>query len=158
MMGTRVRHLVEMQACLDMLKAAFNFRPLLLDVNDIRMNNTTNNDAFRNGSIYEGNSQRVFDWDEAARLIQWHKPDKAYAGLIETWRNTGGCIWQDRGIVRAADTYTFLASTWATPVLILDTVVVDCWLWDTETEWDDKTYYPVSALHILQGFKADGSS
>jgi hypothetical protein len=68
----------------------------------------------------QGNEVKVFDWHKAAKLILKHQPKIARAGLSEDWDWTGGEIWQDGKPVPEEDTYTFLASTHATPELVLD--------------------------------------
>ncbi len=93
----------------------------------------------------------VFDWDKAARLIVEREAMSAGAGLSQDWDSTGGPILKDCRPVPADDTYTYLASTWATPELEIDGEIVDCFVMESETEWDEKTYWPESALAILKG-------
>ncbi len=60
----------------------------------------------------------VFDWIEAAKNIKEKQPQKAVAGLSRDLEWTSGIIYQNNCIVEDSEIY--LASTWATPVLILD--------------------------------------
>ncbi len=93
----------------------------------------------------------VFNWDLAAQLIRERKPAIARAGLLEDWGCTGGVIFNDEKPTPANKTYTFLSSKWATPVLMLDSEIVECWVYKTDApEWNCDTYWPESALKILQ--------
>lgn len=102
------------------------------------------------GQANRGREEMVFDWDKAARLIAERKPQTASAGLSGDWEWTGGEIYRDGKPVPADDTYVYLSSTWATPELELDGDVIDCFLMKSQTPgWDEKTYWPASALAIL---------
>jgi len=106
--------------------------------------------AFAMGEANRGKNMRVFDWDRAAMLIVERKPETVGAGLGGDWECTGGRIYADGAPVQREDTYTFLASTWATPEIDIDGDVIDCWKWQHDTPgWDDGTYWPDSALAIL---------
>lgn len=52
------------------------------------------------------------------------------------------------------DDYTYLASTWATPVLSYKDGEVElefpCFVMEHDTEWNEKTKWPESALKILK--------
>jgi hypothetical protein len=91
----------------------------------------------------------VFDWVKAARLIVEKKPREASAGLENDWEWTGGLIYKDGAPVPKDDTYTYLASTWATPELDLDDELIDCYVMEGETDWNQSTYWPQVALDIL---------
>lgn len=107
--------------------------------------------AFVLGEENRGNPERVFDWDKAAKIIKERKPDYASAGLLEDWEWTGGVIYEN-GKPNKSE-YTYLSSTWATPVLIISTEddieKIECWVWENETNWNAKTKWPKSALDIL---------
>lgn len=94
---------------------------------------------------------RVFDWDKAARLIRDRKPTEAEAGLAEDWSHTGGSIYANGAPVPKDDTYVYLASNWATPMLVIDGEEIECYVAKSETKWDSGTYWPKSALKILKG-------
>ena len=89
--------------------------------------------------------KKVFDWDKGAK--------EASAGLAEDWSWTGGVILRGGEPVAEEDTHTYLASTWATPVLyVAGEGDVDCWRDAAEAPgWDAKTFWPESALKILKG-------
>ena len=70
-----------------------------------------------NASTPNGNG-KVFDWDKAAKIIKERRPKTASAGLSEDWEWTGGTIYENGKPVK--NEYTYLASRWATPILILD--------------------------------------
>ena len=90
----------------------------------------------------------VFDWDKAARLIKKKKPNIASAGLSGDWEWTGGEIFKNGEPV--TDSYTYLASIWATPELDLDGDIIPCYKMKDETEWGSDTKWPKSALKILK--------
>jgi hypothetical protein len=95
-------------------------------------------------------SDRVFDWDKAAEIIKERQPEWAAAGLIEDWGYTGGTIYSDGAPESPDDTYTYLASNWATPTLVInDSEEIECWVPMTEDGWNEHTYWPDSALKIL---------
>jgi len=93
----------------------------------------------------------VFDWDKAARIIKERKPLVATAGLKNDWEWTGGVIYEHGEIVK--DSYTYLASLWATPELSIDGEIIDCFVYEDECshDWDAETKWPPSALKILKG-------
>lgn len=113
--------------------------------------------AFAMGLQHRNDPARVFDWDRAAELIRRHKPMVAGAGLSRDWEWTGGDIWREGAPVPREETYTFLASTWATPLLDMDGEAQDCWCWEEGSGWDAGTYWPESALAIVNG-TAGGAS
>lgn len=91
--------------------------------------------------------RKTFDWDEAAKRIKQTMPKIAAAGLTEDWPWTAGVIWTDGKPV--FDEYTWLSSTWATPVLSMDGVEQECWVPGDQTQWDHETKWPKSALDII---------
>lgn len=104
--------------------------------------------AFIQGEANRGREQKVFDWDKAAELIRARKPNKAGAGLSGDWEWTGGTIYLDGSPVK--NSYTYLASTWATPELSLDGEIVPCFKMQSEVpEWNCDTKWPESAERIL---------
>lgn len=106
--------------------------------------------AFMIGEANRGKEMMVFDWLKAAQLIVERKPSEARAGLQSDWEWTGGSIFADGKIIPKDETYTFLASTWATPELELDGEVMDCFRMESEVPgWDAYTYWPDEAMAIL---------
>lgn len=105
------------------------------------------------GIMSRGCEPRVFDWDKAAAIIKESNVRRAAAGLAGDWEYTGGEIFRNGEPVDKSETYTFLASTWATPVLEIDDETdIECWRYESETPgWDADTYWPESALKILNG-------
>ena len=110
--------------------------------------------AFARGEASRGNPLKVFDWNKAAELIKERNPQQASAGLAGDWGYTGGEIYSDGKPIPSEDTYTYLASTWATPELDMDGDVVDCYIMqDAVPEgWGgySDVYWPKSALEILR--------
>ena len=115
--------------------------------------------AFMMGQMNRGRERMVFDWDKAARIIKEKGIKNAWAGLRGDFENTGGMILENGEPIM--DDYTYLASTWATPVLSyqddedeknVDGVVeFPCFVMKHETAWDSNTKWPGSALRILNG-------
>ena len=104
--------------------------------------------AFAKGEANRRNEQKVFDWDKAAELIKERNPRIASAGLSSDWEWTGGTIYQDNK--PDFDSYTYLASTWATPELDLDGNIFKCFKMQSEVpDWSSDTKWPQSALEIL---------
>ena len=104
--------------------------------------------AFEMGELNRGRELKVFDWDKAARRIKETGTDFAKAGLQSDWEWTGGTIFQDGKPNH--DSYTYLASTWATPELDLGNGPEDCYKMQSETDgWHSGTKWPDSALKIL---------
>ena len=57
---------------------------------------------------------------------------------------------QDGKIIK--DDYTYLASTWATPVLILEyEEEIECYVMQSKTKYRHDTKWPQSAIDILKG-------
>jgi hypothetical protein len=110
------------------------------------------------GGMLEGMSRRparskVFDWNKAVALIKEHGIKNAWAGLAEDWGYTSGRILIDGKPVAREETYTYLASHWATPaledIMRIEGGLYECWMWKDETEWDAHTYWPESAVKLL---------
>lgn len=102
------------------------------------------------GDMNRGKELMVFDWDKAALIIDTYNPKWAEAGLKHDMDNTSGTIYEDGKPVM--DDYTYLASTWATPILVLTdndykTTEIECFKMQSETpDWDAETKWPDSAL------------
>jgi hypothetical protein len=69
--------------------------------------------------------RKVFDWIKAAQLIRDRQPSEAVAGLSEDMSWTAGTIYLNGNIV--SDSYLYLASDWATPVVVLDGEEIECY-------------------------------
>ena len=92
---------------------------------------------------------RVFDWDRAARRLVEVRAKSASAGLAEDLEWTCDRILEDGEPMH--DGWTFLASTWATPTLIMDGCEEDCFLVEPHHRgWGSDTKWPASALAILK--------
>lgn len=112
-------------------------------------------DAFRMGELNRGKEMMVFDWTKAAQMIKEEKPKVAYAGLHDDLEYTMGTIWRNGKIVDDDD--TFLASTWATPVILLadddyEYEEIQCYRMESETPgWNSDTKWPDEARKIIEG-------
>lgn len=93
--------------------------------------------------------RKVFDWNKAVALILEHNIQNASAGLAEDWDCTCGEILIDKE--RNKSGYAYLASDWATPVLVDDDSgkVYGCFIHDTPEEnpngWASGTRWPEDA-------------
>ena len=110
--------------------------------------------AFMMGEANRGKEQKIFDWDKAAEIIRDRKPILAIAGLKEDMEWTSGAIYQDGEPIY--DYYTYLASTWATPILQIQAEEnaeledIPCYRMASEVpHWNAETKWPQSALDIL---------
>lgn len=101
--------------------------------------------------------KKVFDWAKAARIIKEQNITDAYAGLAEDWGWTSGIIFQDGKVVPQNKTYTYLASTWATPQLLINHKHINCYIISSDTKWNAQTYWPKEALEILQDTTGRGN-
>ena len=104
--------------------------------------------AYAINRMSQGNELMVFDWDKAAKLIVEKRPCVASAGLRDDWEWTGGVIYSDGKPDK--ESYTYLASKWAVPELIMDGEVTPCYVMESQTEWNAETKWPKSALEILE--------
>lgn len=108
--------------------------------------------AFAMGEQNIGKEMMVFDWNKAAEFIKQHQPKEAIAGLSMDMEYTSGVIYRDGNPITENDfDCMYLASTWATPVLVLDDgKEIPCFKMESELPgWGAKTRWPKSALHIL---------
>jgi len=104
--------------------------------------------AFARGQANRNKELMVFDWDKAAQIIKDRGAQAAGAGLSGDWEYTGGEILTDGK--PNTGSYTYLASTWATPELEIEGETIDCFRMQSETPgWDNATKWPDSALAIL---------
>lgn len=110
--------------------------------------------AFMMGAMNRGKETMVFDWDKAARIIKERNIKDAWAGLDGDMEWTGGVIFKNGEIVD--NDYTFLASTWATPILVLphdeqlcSVENIPCYIMEHETAWNSDTKWPQSARDII---------
>lgn len=90
---------------------------------------------------------RVFDWNKAAQILKERNPEVAEAGLSDDLEWTSGIIWYNHEPIM--DDYTFLASCWAVPVLIIDDVEIECWVYMDDVIWNADTKWPDSAIEVI---------
>ena len=101
------------------------------------------------GEATKNRPRMVFDWEKAARLIKERNATEARAGLSGDWEYTGGTIFADGK--PDMESYTYLASTWATPELEIDGERMDCFRMESDVPgWDEVTKWPESALMLLR--------
>ena len=106
--------------------------------------------AFAMGLANQNKDRMVFDWDRAAKIIREKRPERADAGLSGDLEYTCDTIYRDGRPVPSEQSSPYLASTWATPVLIIDWEEIECFRMEPELPgWDEKTYWPASALAML---------
>ena len=103
-----------------------------------------------------GSTQKVFDWDEAARIIKeklkTHPNLIAEAGLEGDWNYTGGTIFE--GGNPTTEGYTYLASNWAIPTLILSWEGVEqqeipCYVEESGSRFTCDSSWDENSLKIL---------
>ena len=114
--------------------------------------------AFAIGEQNRGKELMVFDWDKAVAIIKERGLKNCGAGLESDFEWTAGMILVDGKPY--ADDYTYLASTWATPQLIIyaedDEGVfdceetVDCYIMESQTKYTSSTKFPE---HLIKEFK-----
>lgn len=101
------------------------------------------------GEANRNRPRMVFDWEKAARLIKERNATEARAGLSGDWECTGGTIFADGK--PDTESYTYLASTWATPELEIDGERMDCFRMENDVPgWHEGTKWPESALMLLR--------
>lgn len=95
-----------------------------------------------------GEKAKVFDWHKAADILREQKAQNASAGLHEDFMETQETILRDGVPVPADKANTYLASMWATPVLVIDGYSIPCWRFedDLPEPWGRHTCWPESAL------------
>ncbi len=97
-----------------------------------------------------GAKVKVFDWDKAAQILRDEGYQNAEAGLQSDLEWTGGAILTNGR--PNFESYTYLASVWATPVLIVNGEEIECWRFEEDSpKWDSSTKWPDSALFIFRG-------
>lgn len=102
-------------------------------------------------------THRVFDWIKAANLIKEHcmigdllKTDSVVnAGLSEDWGCTSGVILKNGSVVSGDDTYVYLHSSWATPIIEIDGEDYECWECKEDSIFEAKTLWPQESLDII---------
>lgn len=100
------------------------------------------------GQVHRNKPLMVFDWVKAAQIIKEREVTYAEAGLERDFEYTAGPIW----VKGKPDTesYTYLASRWATPQLIIHGEAIDCWVYQEERPtWNSDTKWPQEALDII---------
>ena len=106
--------------------------------------------AFAMSLANRNNEKHVFDWEKAARIICEKKPEYAEAGLKEDLEWTQGEIYKDGVPVMEGNGQMWLASTRATPILILPDEYIECWKMQSEVlNWGPRTIWPEEAMKIL---------
>ena len=115
--------------------------------------------AFAMGEANRGRERMVFDWDKAVSIIQERGLKNCGAGLESDFEYTAGSILVDG--VPVTEDYTYLASNWATPQLIIYSnkddgyfdyeETVDCWVWENATSYNESTKFPEHLIKKLTG-------
>ena len=115
--------------------------------------------AFAMGEDNRGRERMVFDWDKAVSIIQERGLKNCGAGLESDFEYTAGSILVDG--VPVTEDYTYLASNWTTPQLIIYSnkddgyfdyeETVDCWVWENATSYNESTKFPEHLIKKLTG-------
>ena len=106
--------------------------------------------AIQLAELSSGIENKVFDWVKAANIIK-ENPNKNWnAGLSCDLEWTGGRIWDADKKNIDNNSYTFLSSNWAIPVIYDDSgLEIECYVKATETEYGEETRYPKEFMDIL---------
>jgi hypothetical protein len=117
----------------------------------------TFSEGFTTNRGINNNPHRVFDWDKASHIIKdtfsKHPDLVAEAGLQGDWNYTGGTIFENGKPV--LDSYTYLASNWAIPTLILsydgeDQQQIECWLYQSDCRFTSDSKWDSVSLSIFK--------
>jgi hypothetical protein len=76
-------------------------------------------------AVAAGDPGKTFDFEKALKLIKKYNAIEASAGLKEDWFSTAATIWEDGKPVE--EHHAYLASLWATPILVIDDSEFECW-------------------------------
>lgn len=107
--------------------------------------------AFVLAQANKNNEMKVFDWVKAAEILKERKPHSAIAGLSSDMEWTSGTIWENGEPIPKDETYTYLASVWATPVLEIDGEEIPCFKMQSEVPaYNAETYWPEDALAVIK--------
>ena len=110
--------------------------------------------AFQYGEMNRHKELMVFDWEKAVDIINEGGYKNCAAGLDGYYELTAGRILKDGRPY--FDDYTYLASTWATPQLIVcdenDNYVdwYDCYIMQNQTTWGSDTKFPKEQAERLK--------
>ena len=55
----------------------------------------------------------------------------------------------DIGELKKEDTYVYLSSSWATPIIDIDGEEFDCWILKGDSKYESDTYWPSEAENLL---------
>lgn len=115
--------------------------------------------AFAMGQANKGRERMVFDWDKAVEIIKERGLKNCGAGLESDFEYTAGMILVDGK--PSTEDYTYLASNWAIPQLIVYSdsdgglfdydETIDCWLWESDTSYTEETKFPNHLIKELSG-------
>lgn len=78
---------------------------------------------------------KFMDWSKVQKIVDEHPDSVIYAGLMEDWNNTSGLIFA-KG--KYYDGYVFGMSCWATPIVDVDGVEIECWTYEPTVELNEK--------------------
>lgn len=78
---------------------------------------------------------KYMDWERVKELIKQNPNSEIYAGLMEDWNNTSGLIFAKGNYY---DGYVYGSSTWATPILDIDGMEIECWTYEETEEGSGK--------------------
>lgn len=86
---------------------------------------------------------RYMDWEKVKKIIETHQNAIIYAGLREDWNNTSGLIYAKGKYYNG---YVFGASSWATPIVDVDGVEIECWTTEETIEGADKPSWLINRI------------
>ena len=110
--------------------------------------------AFKAGRDNVNNKLKVFDWDKFTDYILslGEIPENVIIGLNGDFDNTNGYAIKNGKICKERDPSMWLSSTHCVPCFTFDNESCEeCWLWEDETEYNRRTFWPEHCVAKLQG-------
>ena len=110
--------------------------------------------AFKAGRENANSKLKVFDWDKFTDyILSLDKlPENVIIGLNGDFEHTNGYAIRNGKIWNRPDPSMWLSSTHCVPCFTFDNESCEeCWLWEDETEYDRRTFWPEHCVVKLQG-------
>ena len=94
-------------------------------------------------------AMRYMDWQKVQQIVNEHPDSVIYAGLQEDWGYTSGLIFA-KG--KYYDGYVYGCSSWATPIVDVDGVEIECWTYEETEEKSDKPTWWGNGQELLDEY------
>lgn len=96
---------------------------------------------------------KYMDWNKVQKIVNEHPDSVIHAGLMEDWNNTSGLIYA-KG--KYYDGYVHGSSCWATPIVDVDGIEIECWTFEKTKEGPDKPTWWGNGQKLLSEFDYEG--